>query len=65
MSESHELYKKYLVNKEKTKQARKRQSKYIDIYEKQELISKNEYKEKEREEKEDFDRTDRLFGNIY
>lgn len=65
MSESHELYKKYLANKEKTKKAKERKSKYIDDYEKEEFISRYEWKEKEREEREDFDRTDRLFGNIY
>jgi hypothetical protein len=65
MSESHELYKKYLANKKKTEKAKKRESKYIDDYEKEESISRYEWKEKEREEKEDFDRADKLFGNIY
>ena len=65
MSESHELYKKYLANKENTNKARGRQSKYIDDYEREEFISKYEWKEKDREEREDFDRANRLFGNIY
>lgn len=65
MSESHELYKKYLADKRKTENARKSELKYIENYEKDEEISCGEWKEKEREEKDDNDRTDRLFGHIY
>lgn len=65
MSESHELYKKYLANKEKTEKAKKRESKYVRDYEKDEVISRAEWIEKDREEKDDNDRADRLFGNIY
>ena len=65
MSESHQLYKKYLSDKQKTDNARKRESKYVKDYEKDEQISKSEWKNEEREERDDNDRTNRLFGNIY
>lgn len=65
MSESHELYKKYKKDQQKTENAKKRGSKYVDDYEKNEAVSRAEWKEKDREEKDDYDRTDKLFGNIY
>ena len=65
MSESHELYKKYLADKEKTLNAKKRGSKYVDDYEKEERISRFEYREKKRDEIDDQDRMDKLFGNIF
>lgn len=65
MSESHELYKKYLADKEKTLNAIKRGSKYVDDYVKDEQISRSNFREKEREEKNDQDRMDKLFGNIF
>lgn len=65
MSESHELYKKYLSDKQKTENAKRRESKYVEDYEKDEALSRAEWREKNREEKDDTDRTNRLFGNIY
>lgn len=65
MSESHELYKKYLAAKRKTENAKKQESTRIRDYEKDEDISYVEYREKDREEKDDNDRADRLFGKIY
>ena len=65
MSESHELFKYFMEQKRKTENAKMRGSKYVSDYEKDESIARSEFREKEREEKEDDDRTNKLFGNIY
>ena len=65
MSESHELFKHFMNEKRKLEQAKKRGSNYISDYEKNTSSALYDYKEKEREEKQDDDRTSKLFGNIY
>lgn len=65
MSESHELYKKYLAAKRKTEYAERIESKYVSDYVKDEQIARAEWKVKERDEKDDDDKVNRLFGNNY
>jgi len=65
MSESHQMFKHFKKLQEQKEKAVKRNSKYVESYEKDERIARFEWKEKEREEDNDRDRTDKLFGNIY
>lgn len=65
MSESQQFYKKYLAAKSKSENSKRKDSNYVDDYEREERISRLEWKEKDREEKDDNERSSRLFGNIY
>jgi len=63
MSESHEKYKEYKKAEQARKNAERRGSSYVSDYKQKERIAELEYKLKDKEEKEDFDRGYKLLSD--